>query len=170
MDADHATPIEEIEKMLPMLGQGNVVVGVRTYQDDELHSRRIVGLCAQLLAHIIVFRKPVIDSQCGFKLFSQRAARLIFPSCRVNGGMLDVEIFYLIQMLNIPCYYQPVHWNNKADSKVSVLRCMFVDTYDMVKIRVLDAGGKYARPLSSDKQPWSRNSIVRSRKKLEAPE
>ena len=31
-----------------------VVVGVRTYQDDESHSRRIVGLCAQLLPHFIV--------------------------------------------------------------------------------------------------------------------
>lgn len=160
MDADHATPIDEIEKMLPMLGQRDVVVGVRTYQDDESHSRRIIGLCAQLLAHIIVFRKPVIDSQCGFKLFSQRAARLIFPYCRVNGGMLDVEIFYLIQMLNVPCYYQPVHWNNKPDSKVSVFRSVFVDTTDMVKIRLLDALGKYARPLDANEQPWSRTNAV----------
>ena len=160
MDADHATPIAEIEKMLPMLGQRDVVVGVRTYQDDESHSRRIVGLCAQLLAHLIVFRKPVIDSQCGFKLFSRQAARSIFPLCRVNGGMLDVEIFYLIHMLKIPCYYQPVHWNNKADSKVSVFRSMFVDTYDMVKIRVLDAFGKYAQPLSANAQPWNRNGAT----------
>jgi len=147
----------ELEKMLPMLGERDVVVGVRTYQDDESHSRRIIGLCAQLLAHIIVFRKPVIDSQCGFKLFSQKAARKIFPYCRVNGGMLDVELFYLIQMFNIPCYYQPVHWNNKPDSKVSILRSLFVDTYDMVKIRMVDTFGGYAKPLEANEQPWSRH-------------
>jgi dolichyl-phosphate beta-glucosyltransferase len=160
MDADHATPIDEVEKMLPMLGKRDVVVGVRTYQDDESHSRRIVGLCAQLLAHLIVFRKPVIDSQCGFKLFSRRSARMIFPYCRVNGGMLDVELFYLIHMFDIKCYYQPVHWNNKADSKVSVLRSVFVDTYDMLKIRMVDAAGKYAKPLEATEQPWYRGDAV----------
>lgn len=159
MDADHATPIAEVEKMLLMLGERDVVVGVRTYQDDESHSRRIVGLCAQLLAHIIVFRKPVVDSQCGFKLFSQRAVRKLFPYCRVNGGMLDVELFYLIHMFNVPCYYQPVHWNNKADSKVSVIRSIFVDTYDMVKIRVVDRLGGYARPLDATEQPWWRANV-----------
>jgi len=158
MDADHATPIAEVEKMLPMLGEREIVVGVRTYQEDESRSRRIVGLCAQLLAHIIVFRKPVIDSQCGFKLFSQRAVGKIFPYCRVNGGMLDVELFYLIHMFNVPCYYQPVHWNNKPDTRVSVLRSIFIDTFDMVKIRLVDAFGGYSKPLQPSEQPWAGNS------------
>ena len=43
MDADHATPITEIEGMIPMLQVHNVVVGVRTYQENEPRWRRIIG-------------------------------------------------------------------------------------------------------------------------------
>ena len=55
-----------------------MVVGVRTYQEDESRWRRVVGLSLQLLAHLIVFRKAVIDSQCGFKLFTRDAAARLF--------------------------------------------------------------------------------------------
>lgn len=79
MDADHATPIEEVEAMLAQLPEGGVTVGVRTYQENEQKWRRIVGLCAQLLAHLVVFQKPVIDSQCGFKLFTAAAVQRVFP-------------------------------------------------------------------------------------------
>ncbi len=154
MDADHATPIQEVEPMLAQLPEGGVTVGVRTYQENEQKWRRIVGLCAQLLAHLVVFQKPVIDSQCGFKLFTATAVRRIFPYCRVNGGMIDVELFFLFHKFSVPCRYQPVHWNNKDGSKVSVMRSVIFDTLDMFKIRGRDLVGVYARPLSDGQQPW----------------
>jgi dolichyl-phosphate beta-glucosyltransferase len=68
MDADLATPIEEFDLMLPLFTRGEyrAVVGVRTYQEHESKWRRVVGLILQLMAHLIVFEKAVIDSQCGF--------------------------------------------------------------------------------------------------------
>ena len=154
MDADHATPIEEVEAMLAQLPEGGVTVGVRTYQENEQKWRRIVGLCAQLLAHLVVFQKPVIDSQCGFKLFTAAAVQRVFPYCRVNGGMIDVELFFLFHKMSVPCHYQPVHWNNKDGSKVSVMRSVIFDTLDMFKIRGRDLLGLYARPLTGTGQPW----------------
>lgn len=156
MDADHATPIDELNEMLPALerlGSG-AVVGVRTYQEDEPRWRRIVGLCAQLLAHLIVFRKAVCDSQCGFKLFSRDVVATVFPRCRVNGGMIDVEIFSLLHLLDIPCRYHPVHWVNKAGSRISVFRCMLRDPLDMLGIRLRHAGGRYRQALPPERQPW----------------
>lgn len=156
MDADHATPIEEVELMLAQLPENGVTVGVRTYQEDEAKWRRIIGLCAQLLAHLVVFEKPVIDSQCGFKLFTAAAVRQVFPRCRTNGGMIDVELFFLIHKFSVPCRYQPVHWVNKAGSKVSVLRSVIFDSLDMVRIRSRNMIGLYDRPLTEAEQPWSR--------------
>ena len=161
MDADHATPIEEVELMLAQLPEGGVTVGVRTYQENEPKWRRIVGLCAQLLAHLVVFQKPVIDSQCGFKLFTAPAIRQIFPYCRVNGGMIDVELFFLFHKFSVPCRYQPVHWDNKDGSKVSVIRSVIFDTLDMFKIRGRDLVGIYGRPLTEEQQPWSRTPTAK---------
>jgi len=160
MDADHATPIDELDEMFPVLqrlGSG-AVVGVRTYQEDERRWRRIVGLAAQLLAHLIVFRKAVCDSQCGFKLFSRDVVEKVFPRCRVDGGMLDVEIFFLLHIQDIPCRYHPVHWVNKEGSRINVLRCMARDPIDMLKIRLRGRLGVYERPIPAERQPWHARS------------
>ncbi len=156
MDADHATPIQEVERFVDDIERHGcgAVVGVRTYQEHESKWRRIIGLGVQILAHLIVFQKAVIDSQCGFKLFTRQTVQRIFPLCRVNGGMIDVELFYLMHQHDIRCYYEPVHWNNKEGSRINVLRCMLLDPLDMVKIRLRDAIGVERQPVHQDRQPW----------------
>jgi dolichyl-phosphate beta-glucosyltransferase len=160
MDADHATPIEELDGLYAQLlqaGQG-AAVGVRTYQENESRWRRVLGLCGQLLAHLIVFRKAVVDSQCGFKLFTREVVARVFPLCRVNGGMLDVEIFYLLHKLDIPCRYQPVHWVNKAGSQIRILHCMLGDPIEMVLIRLRDLAKVYERPIAETRQSWNQGA------------
>jgi len=150
MDADLATPIEEFDSMLPLFTRGEykAVVGVRTYQESESKWRRVVGLVLQLLAHIIVFEKAVIDSQCGFKSFSREACRELFSRSRVDGGMFDVELFFIMHRLGIPVYYQPIHWENKAGSRINVLRCMLFDPVDLIAIRLRGALGAYRKDLA----------------------
>lgn len=145
MDADLATPIEEFDSMIPLFSRGeyNAVVGARTYQELESKWRRVVGLVLQLLAHIIVFEKAVIDSQCGFKSFSREACRALFSRARVDGGMFDVELFFLMHRLGIAVRYQPVHWENKAGSRINILRCMLFDPVDLIAIRLRGIAGVY---------------------------
>lgn len=144
-DADLATPIEEIEAVLPHFHQRSyaAVVGVRTYQENESKWRRIIGLSLQILAHLVVFEKAVIDSQCGFKCFTREAAQALFSLSRVDGGMFDVELFFLMHRLGLPVYYQPVHWVNKAGSRINILKCMLLDPFDLVAIRLRAAFGRY---------------------------
>jgi dolichyl-phosphate beta-glucosyltransferase len=147
MDADLATPIEEVELMLPHLKEGGyrVVAGIRTYQEDEHKWRRIVGLSLQILAHLIVFEKAVIDSQCGFKCFTNAAAKELFSRSQINGGMIDVELFFLMHRLGIPVYYQPVHWKNKPGSRINLVRCILMDPVDLVAIRLRGMLGTYQK-------------------------
>jgi dolichyl-phosphate beta-glucosyltransferase len=153
MDADHATPIEELRAFFPKLEQGfDIVVGVRTFQESEGRSRRIIGLSLLILAHLIVFSKAVVDSQCGFKLFTREACRDIFSRCRTNGGMIDVEIFYIAHHKNVPIWYAPVHWDNKAGSTINVLHCMLFDPFDLLAIRWRGMRRVYETPIS--RQPW----------------
>jgi dolichyl-phosphate beta-glucosyltransferase len=153
-DADLATPLDEVEAMLPQFRAGlyKAVVGVRTYQENESKWRRVIGLSLQILAHVIVFEKAVVDSQCGFKCFSREVAQKLFGLSRVNGGMFDVELFFILHRLGIPVYYQPVHWANKAGSRINVLRCMLLDPVDLIKIRLRGASPKYKRMLSAQER------------------
>lgn len=147
MDADLATPIQEFDLMLPQFTRAGfqAAVGVRTYQEDESKWRRVVGLTLQLMAHVIVFEKAVVDSQCGFKCFSRDVCREVFSRTRVDGGMFDVEAFFIMHRLGIPVYYQPVHWANKAGSRINVLRCMLFDPLDLIAIRLRGVMGAYRK-------------------------
>ena len=146
MDADHATPIETLDFFLPHRPGYEVVVGVRSFCGQEGASgkgRRIIGLIQQLMAHIIVFKHSVADSQCGFKLFSREAAQKIFSRSLVQGGMYDVELFLIAQKLNVPIFSQPVRWVNKDGSNVNIPRCMLLDPWSLVAIRWFEFLGKY---------------------------
>jgi dolichyl-phosphate beta-glucosyltransferase len=146
MDADHATPIEEMELVLPHLESGTyrAVVGVRTYQHDDSKWRRIMGLSLQILTHLIVFDRAVVDSQCGFKCFGSDVAKRIFGLTRIDGGMFDVEIFVIMHRIGVNVLYQPVHWTNKAGSRINFIRCMLLDPVDMVIIRLNSMLGRYS--------------------------
>jgi dolichyl-phosphate beta-glucosyltransferase len=165
MDADHATPIQEVFPMLKALKTGGYTwaTGVRTYQENEEYWRRVIGISLVLLAHLIVFKKAVVDSQCGFKLFSREACREIIPYCRIDGGMIDVEIFHISHLRGQKCCYIPVHWANKADSVISVWRCMLNDPFDMMKIKLRTWSKNYSRPVSDAKQPWNTCANGRAR-------
>lgn len=143
MDADHATRIEQIEAFLPHLdGAYEIVAGVRAFQEGESRSRRIIGLGFLMLAHLIVFRKAVVDSQCGFKCFTRKAVDAIFPRTRINGGTIDIEILYYAHRLDLPVYFQPVEWRNAAGSTISPWRCLVQDPIDMIRIRLRDLSDK----------------------------
>lgn len=150
MDADLATPIEELDSMLPHFteGQYRAVVGVRTYQENESRWRRVIGLSLQILAHLIVFEKAVVDSQCGFKCFSHDVSLDVFSRTRVDGGMFDVELFYLMHRLGVPVRYQPVHWENKEGSRINIVKCILLDPIDLIRIRLRGALGRYPKFVS----------------------
>jgi dolichyl-phosphate beta-glucosyltransferase len=153
MDADHATPIDELRSFFPKLEQGyDMVAGVRTFQENESRSRRIIGLSLLILAHLLVFAKAVVDSQCGFKLFRRDVCEKLFSRCRIEGGMIDVEVFHVAHRLDINIWFAPVHWNNKEGSTINILRCMVNDPFDLIFIRWRGMRRVYDKPIS--RQPW----------------
>jgi hypothetical protein len=54
-----------------------------------------------------------------------------------------VELFFIMHRLGISVYYQPVHWVNRAGSRINVLKCMLFDPFDLVAIRVRGMLGYY---------------------------
>ena len=136
MDADHSTRIECLDVFLPLLdGPYEIVAGWRAAPQGETLIRRLLGRGFLVLAHLIVFRQRVADSQCGFKCFTREAAQAIFPRTHINGGTLDVEILHLAHQLDLSVHYEPVEWQNAPGSTISPMRCLVQDPIDMMRIR-----------------------------------
>jgi len=127
-DADLATPIEEVEKLLAKLNDGcDIAIGSRDVLGSELVKRqsllretggkmfnRLVQLCAVPGIH---------DTQCGFKLFTQGAARSVFSRCQVDHFAFDVEVLYLaIRIFGLRVAEVPVRWAHQEGSKVRFFR------------------------------------------------
>lgn len=122
-DADLSTPIEELERFLPLLEQGyDVVIGSRGLKESNLKVRqpwwreRLGRLMNFLIRQASGLRFK--DTQCGFKLFSQQAARDIFPNLTVRTWMFDVEALILARKLGYAIVDVPITWINSDESRV----------------------------------------------------
>ena len=108
-DFDQATPITEIEKLLPFIKKGyEVVIGSREIKgarrDKEPFYRHLMGKGFNLGIKLITLR-GIHDTQCGFKLISKKAALDLFPDLTLGKpkksvkdaftGSLDVELLFL---------------------------------------------------------------------------
>jgi dolichyl-phosphate beta-glucosyltransferase len=136
-DADLATPIEELEKLTPQLDSGSdIAIGSRDMVGSQLIKRqswiremggRTFNKMVQLLAV-----PGIRDTQCGFKLFTQSAARRIFSQCQVDHFAFDVEVLYLARRCGLRIAEVPVRWAHQEGSKVRFFR----DAWRMVKTLV----------------------------------
>ncbi|KAK8401646.1 hypothetical protein O3P69_001043 [Scylla paramamosain] len=63
--------------------------------------------------------RGVRDTQCGFKLLTRRAARILFNSLHVERWAFDVEMLYLAQSLKIPIDEVAVEWNEIEGTKMT---------------------------------------------------
>ena len=58
----------------------------------------------------------IYDTQCGFKLFSKKAAQEIFSRTTVSGWGIDLEVLALARHLNFKIKELPVTWESQDES------------------------------------------------------
>lgn len=51
---------------------------------------------------MLLCTKNIKDTQCGFKLFTKSAAKVLFKSLHLERWAFDIEIIYLAEVLHIP--------------------------------------------------------------------
>lgn len=157
-DFDQATPLSEIEKLLPFIQKGyEIVIGSRevkgSKREKEPFYRHLMGRVWNLLVQSIAI-PGIRDTQCGFKLFKGETAKELFKDLRVyrDGeesqaytGAFDVELLYLAQKRKLQIAEVPVHWKHVSTTRVNPLRDSLRMFWDLVRIRLADLQGKYAK-------------------------
>jgi dolichyl-phosphate beta-glucosyltransferase len=126
-DADGATPIGEIERLLPHCGPegAEVVIGSRALASQEtavktVFYRKYLGRCFNFLVNVLVVPN-IQDTQCGFKLFTARAAKFLFSQATADRFSFDVEILLIAQKAGLRIVEIPINWTNVPGSKVNLL-------------------------------------------------
>jgi dolichyl-phosphate beta-glucosyltransferase len=156
VDADYKTPIEEAERILPWFEQGyEVVIGSRGMGDSKIERqqklyRRVGSRVFAFGMRTVTGLRNVVDTQCGFKFFTRRAARDIFARQKIDGYMFDVEILRLAQVLNYKIKEVGIRWHDDGDSRLELVAGNWRNAQDILKIglsrfRVPEAG-EFASP------------------------
>jgi dolichyl-phosphate beta-glucosyltransferase len=142
MDADGATPLDEIPKLLAAIEQNDVAIGSRSVQrpgEVEVKTsflRRFIGRTFAFLVNLLAF-DGIADTQCGFKMFRREAAREIFSRQKIVGFAFDVEILYLARRLSLSIAEIPVNWVAQPGSKVNLVTDSIKMLWDISHIRWL---------------------------------
>ncbi|MFQ6014915.1 MAG: dolichyl-phosphate beta-glucosyltransferase [Anaerolineae bacterium] len=157
-DADLATPIEEMDKLLAYLEEGYDIaigsregLGARRY--DEPWYRHLMGRVFNFIVRSLTVG-GFQDTQCGFKSFRRQAAHDLFGRVQlygneaqpVKGAMVtgfDVEILFLARKAGYRIKEVPVEWHYGASSKVNPLLDSVRMFKDVLQVRVNDWKGLY---------------------------
>ena len=114
-DADGATPITEEAPLAAAIRAGaDVAVGSRLISAPGAERSRVMSraLGGRLFAGLArrLFRLPVRDPQCGFKMFRRDVGRRLFSLSSESGYLFDVELLILATRLGYRIAEVPVSW------------------------------------------------------------
>ncbi|HEY2584610.1 MAG TPA: dolichyl-phosphate beta-glucosyltransferase [Tepidisphaeraceae bacterium] len=168
VDADYKTPIEEIEKILPGFDQGfDIVIGSRGVGDSKVVRkqkvyRRIGSKVFAIGMRAVTGLRGIVDTQCGFKFFTRRAARDIFRRQTIDGYMFDVEILRLAQTLGYKVKEIGIRWQDDGDSRLELVAGNWRNGKDILRIGL----GRFKVPAASD---WGTSSEASAGPALKTP-
>lgn len=150
-DADLSSPICEASKLFSALENGaDIAIGSR-WLDPSLQLER-QSLQRRLLSRMFnIFLRITLgltarDTQCGFKAFTRRAAKMVFPLQQVHRFGFDPEILYLGRRFGLKIAEVPVVWRHDNRSTVSPLRDGIRMGIDALRVCWYSLTGKYSRP------------------------
>lgn len=148
-DMDQATPIEETEKLLPYFDEGyDVVIGSRNAnRKGSPLSRLIMSRSMIILRKVLVGVYKIQDTQCGFKMFTDKATEKLFKKIKdlhhgfskIHGSNVtagfDVELLYLAEKYGYKIKEVPVEWLYVETRRVNPINDSVNGLIDLIRIR-----------------------------------
>lgn len=157
-DMDQATPIEELDKLMPYFSKGyDVVIGSRHGRKGAPWTRKLMAQGMVVLRTMLVGLKGINDTQCGFKIFTQKSGKEIFQKmydlhhgfAHVSGSSVsagfDVEVLFLAQKFGYKIKEVPVEWLYVETRRVSPIKDSLDAVSYLLKIRLKQLEGIYSK-------------------------
>jgi dolichyl-phosphate beta-glucosyltransferase len=149
-DADLSSAIEESEKLLAAIRNGNdVAIGSRALDRSlisvrQARLRELAGIIFNGFVRLST-GLPFHDTQCGFKAFVREPSRIVFEQQRIEGFGFDPEILFLAVRHGLRAAEIPVRWAHDPASKVHVVYDSLRMFGDLIYIRWNWLLGRYPK-------------------------
>lgn len=154
-DLDQATPLSEIEKLIPWTQKGyEVVIGSRNNERKGAPLLRLAMARGFMILRSMLLDLRLADTQCGFKLFKKSSSFEIFKRLKiydtskkaagstVTAGF-DVEVLFIAQKLGYKIKEVPVEWHYQETRRVNPFKDSVAGLSDLIRIRLNSIKGLY---------------------------
>lgn len=151
MDADYAVPLEDLTTAEQLLDAGcDIAIGSRALEDTKLVERqsfvreRMSKLFGWIQRNYLGLK--LLDTQCGFKLFTKKSAHDIFSRVKLTSVIFDGELLWMAKRLGYTVREFPVQWTHDPDSRITYSPMRALKVFgDMARIPFIHAGRKRAK-------------------------
>ena len=153
-DADLSVPMKQTSKLLEALEQGaDIAIGSRSVDaGGERHSapwhRRLCSAGFKLVVRSVLGLR-FEDTQCGFKVFKRKAARLVFSRQRIERWGFDPEVLMLADRFCFVVKEVGVEAVHDDRSRLNLVSDSFQMLCEVLKIRYHLLFGLYSYPTPS---------------------
>lgn len=146
-DADLSTPIEELETCFRYTDRAAVIIGSRNLSMSHIvvkqpFLRSTFGKIFPFFVRLLLLPQ-IKDSQCGFKLFRNDAAKKIAAMQQINGFCFDVEILFIAKKYGFVIQEIPITWSNDKRSKIKIISDSLAMFTDLFRIHWNNFCGRY---------------------------
>lgn len=151
-DADGSTRIQEFERLKKFIDDKiEIAIGSRALASADTRVKTVwyrifIGRTFAKIVNFLIV-PDVADTQCGFKLFTRRAADELFSRQRSERFSYDVELLYLANRLGFKVKEVSVNWTNSPGSKVNLVKDSLLMLIDVFRFRWMAICGIYDSPV-----------------------
>lgn len=156
-DMDQATPIEELSKFLPFTNKSfDVIIGSRSSQrKNSPWTRIIMSNGVIILRKLLVGMFDIKDTQCGFKMFSEKSTKILFGKLsklhhgfsKIKGSNVtagfDIELLYLAKKNEFKIKEVPVEWLYVETRRVNPIGDSIEGVLELLRIMFNRVSGVY---------------------------
>lgn len=139
MDVDLSTDLAAFPPLLAALVDGghDVAVGSRLLQASRTRRSLKRELLSRGYNRLVrwLFGTRLSDAQCGFKALTREAFTRLLPHLTDDGWFLDTELLVWAEHLGLRVHELPVCWEEDADSRVRLVRTMWMDLLGLARLR-----------------------------------
>jgi glycosyltransferase involved in cell wall biosynthesis len=153
VDADGATPPEEMRRLFDSLGEeDDAVIASRWSKGAEVVvAQPIIRRLSSRVFNAIVkilFGLPFHDTQCGAKVFSSEAISRISNALEISNFAFDIDLLYGLRRAGSRVREMPTRWHDIDGSRIANLpRASFEMLLAVVRLRLRHSLFRYIIPI-----------------------
>lgn len=147
-DADGATAINNLEGFWPLMKHGeDVIIGSRDLASAKIlkHQpkwKEFLGNAGNILIKTLMGLWGIDDTQCGFKVFSEKTIEDIVPQLKVDRWGGDFEMLMLAKKKRYKINEVPVVWVDAGQSLVGI-KGYFLTFKELFQVKWRMISGQY---------------------------